>query len=54
MPGLLVFFPPVRHWAVNWRCSYSDSLMKDQGSVLYGPQRLGQEEQLIVYLEVRR
>ena len=34
MPGPpVVFFLPVRYWAVNWRYSYSDSLTKDQGSV---------------------
>lgn len=34
MPGLsVVFFLPVSYWAVNWRYSYSDSVMKDQGSV---------------------
>lgn len=34
MPGLpVVFFLPMRYWPVNWRYSYCDSLMKDQGSV---------------------
>lgn len=34
MPGLpVVFFLPVRYWAVNWRYSYSDPLMKDQSFV---------------------
>ena len=32
MPALpLTFFLRVRYWVVNWKYSYSDSLMKDQG-----------------------
>lgn len=60
MPGLpVVFFLPVRYWAMNWRYTYSDSLMKDQDSVkvsiVWARNRaLGQEEQLIVYVTVRR